>query len=155
MPQPREISAYPVDFLNIAERFETNTSPLALEQVDSKGAMYQRFRLYGFKEALKRDPALKARFGNFLGTQIGLSGTTLVVRMPEDEPGIAAIRAALSAEGRMPVLPEQAQASPEQGLLGMKPGYDGSPAENEILKFLDSPSEARLDEVRKDVGDKK
>jgi hypothetical protein len=155
MSQPKDIARYPESYLELASQFEADPRPKRITFSSQREAMRERFKLYGFKDAMRLQPELVATFPIFLSTQIALENCDLVVRRPDDAPGIDAIRAALAADALVNPSPAKDLMKLEQGLLGMKPGYDGSPAENEILKFLDSPSEARLDERLKDSGDTK
>lgn len=97
MPQPRDVSRYPAEFLELAQKFQASPLAIAITCTSNKAAMRMRFKLYGFKDAIRSQEGMKEMFTAFLATEVTISGSTLTIRMPEDSQEAAAIREALRA----------------------------------------------------------
>ena len=149
MPQPRDVAKYPREFLEIAERFTRDTSPFHIQFLTIREAMRTRFRLYGFKEALMNDPGVgESPFSAFLATEIGLQEyrdgkAALLIRMPEDAPAVAAVRAALASSGASLLGGDVQQAQHSEGSLAPAVGADGSAVDKSVEEFLRAETERR------------
>lgn len=101
MPLSKKINKYPPEYLELAGAFETNSEPRIFAFSSRKEAEAARFKLYGFKSALEAE-RLENPYVKFLATEIVLAGESLIIRMPEDNPMVQAIRSQLQAPGRAP-----------------------------------------------------